>query len=87
MRLNGGKPLPSKHTGEGIRLRTKLLRAQGFREIGRWLTPSDRTGAKADDVLDACAVALAARDFHLSRVLPKGRAEKDARGLKMQIWY
>ena len=88
LRLNAGKPLPSKHTGEGIRLRMRLLRAQGFREIGRWLT-RDRlgSGAKADDVLDACAVALAARDFHLRNVLPRGRADKDARGLKMQIWY
>lgn len=88
LRLNSGKPLPSKHAGEGIHLRTKLLRAQGYREIGRWLTHHRlRSGAKADDVLDACAVALAARDFHLRNVLPRGRAEKDARGLKMQIWY
>jgi predicted RNase H-like nuclease len=43
--------------------------------------------AKADDILDAAALALAAGEFDSSRVLPGGRAEKDARGLKMQIWH
>ncbi len=88
LRLNGGKPLPSKHTVEGLRLRRSLLRAEGFRELDRWLK-RDRigSGAKRDDILDACALAIAARDFHLSNVLPRGRAEKDTRGLKMQIWY
>lgn len=86
LRLNGGGPLASKHTEEGIRLRTRLLHAEGFREIGRWLA-GNRNGARPDDILDASALALAARDFDASRVLPSGRAEKDARGLKMQIWY
>jgi predicted RNase H-like nuclease len=86
LRLNCGKPLPSKHTEDGIRLRTKLLRAHGFREIDRWLA-GDRQGARPDDILDACALAWAAREFDSSRVLPHGHAEKDARGLKMQIWY
>jgi predicted RNase H-like nuclease len=86
LRLNGGTPLPSKHTEEGVRLRTKLLRARGFREIGKWLK-GDRKGAKPDDILDGCVLALAAREFDSSRVLPDSRAEKDARGLKMQIWY
>jgi predicted RNase H-like nuclease len=87
-RLNHGKPLASKHTEEGLRLRRRLLREQGFRELDRWLR-RDRigSGAKRDDVLDACALAVAARDFHLGNVLPRGRAEKDARALKMQIWY
>src|SRR5262249_4635286 len=88
LRLNDGTPLPSKHTGQGLRLRRRLLRAQGFRELDRWLK-RDRigSGAKPDDILDACALAVAARDFDRSNVLPRGRAEKDARGLKMQIWY
>ena len=30
LRLNGGVPLPSKHTAEGIGVRTKLLRAHGL---------------------------------------------------------
>jgi predicted RNase H-like nuclease len=86
LRLNGGTPLPSKRTADGIRLRTTLLRARGFREIGRWLG-GDRHGARPDDVLDACVLALAAREFDSRRVLPVGRAQMDARGLKMQIWY
>jgi predicted RNase H-like nuclease len=87
-RLNDRKPLLSKHTEEGLRSRHRLLRAHGFRELDRWLR-RDRigSGAKRDDVIDACALALAARDFHLGNVLPSGPAEKDARGLKMQIWY
>jgi len=86
LRLNRGVPLPSKHTEEGISLRTKLLRANGLREIARWLA-GDRQGAKPDDILDAGVLALAAREFDSGRVLPGGRAEQDARGLKMQIWY
>jgi predicted RNase H-like nuclease len=87
-RLNDHKPLASKHTEEGLRLRRRLLRGEGFRELDRWLR-RDRigSGAKRDDVLDACALAVAARDFHQRNVLPRGRAARDARGLKMQIWY
>ena len=88
LRLNGGAPLPSKHTEVGLRLRRKLLRAAGFRALDRWLGKTRiGTGAKRDDILDACAVAVAARDGHLRNVLPRGGAAKDARGLKMQIWY
>jgi predicted RNase H-like nuclease len=88
LRLNGGVPLASKHTEEGVRLRRKLLWASGFRSLDRWLT-RDRIGrgAKVDDILDAGALAFAARDAHPKRVLPHGRAPKDARGLEMQIWY
>jgi len=88
LRLNGGVPLPSKHTDDGLRLRRKLLRVAGFRELDRWLR-HDRigSGAKRDDVIDACALAVAAREFDQRRVLPSGRAACDARGLKMQIWY
>jgi predicted RNase H-like nuclease len=88
LRLNGGVPLASKHTEQGLRLRRRILRREGFREIDRWLTRERlRSGAKVDDILDACALAIAARDFDKRRVLPAGRAPKDARGLKMQIWY
>jgi predicted RNase H-like nuclease len=61
-------------------------RRQGFREIDRWLNEERiGTGAKRDDVLDACAVAIAVRD--LSGSLPEGRPRRDACGLPMQIWY
>jgi predicted RNase H-like nuclease len=88
LRLNFGRPLPSKKTEEGLALRVSLLRRERFTEIKRWIDIERRgTGAKADDVLDACAVAIAARDFGRGNVLPKGPAPKDAKGLKMQIWY
>lgn len=85
-RLNGHEPLPAKKTGDGIALRRALLLDAGFAQLDDWLA-IDRigTGAKIGDVLDACAVALAARDGR--HCVPEGRATKDARGLKMQIWY
>lgn len=88
LRLNFGRPLPPKKTDEGLALRVRLLRREGFAEIRRWIEV-DRagTGASADDVVDACAVALAARDFDRGNVLPRLGVPKDARGLKMQIWY
>jgi predicted RNase H-like nuclease len=86
LRLNFGRPLPSKKSVEGIALRARLLRREGFTELRQWLQASN-PGVKADDILDACAAAVAARDFGKGHVLPSNRAPKDARGLKMQIWY
>lgn len=86
LRLNANKPLPSKHTEEGLALRRMLLIAHGFADLDDWLTVQRRgTGAKRDDVLDACAVALAA--FHPAGCLPDGDAVRDAHGLPMQIWF
>jgi predicted RNase H-like nuclease len=86
IRLNGGKPLPSKRSEEGDALRRNLLREQGFREINRWLDETRiGTGAKRDDVLDACAVAIAAREPAGS--FPSGAPPLDAHGLPMQIWF
>jgi predicted RNase H-like nuclease len=86
LRLNGNAPLPSKHTDEGLALRRDLLMANGFSDLDDWLTiKRSRTGAKRDDVLDACAVALAARDC--AGCVPEGEAPRDAQGLPMQIWF
>lgn len=86
LRLNGGTPLPSKQDAEGLELRRDLLLRAGFAELDAWLTVWRKgTGAKPDDVVDACAAALAARDA--TCVVPEGEAPRDARGLKMQIWY
>ncbi|MBI5128049.1 MAG: DUF429 domain-containing protein [Rhodopseudomonas palustris] len=85
-RLNGGEPLPSKRTAEGLRLRCDLVRGQGIGAIDDWLTKARLgTGAKADDVLDACACALAARDSEAC--VPQGEPLRDQYGLPMQIWY
>ncbi|QUS40949.1 DUF429 domain-containing protein [Tardiphaga alba] len=86
LRLNDDKPLPSKHTEEGLALRRDLLAANGLRELDEWLSVRRKgTGAKRDDVLDACAVALAARDAR--DCLPSGDAPHDSHQLAMQIWF
>jgi predicted RNase H-like nuclease len=86
LRLNGGRPLPPKKSEEGGTCRRRLLKREGFREIDRWLIETRiGTGAKRDDVLDACAVAIAARDP--AGHLPEGAPQLDACGLPMQIWF
>ena len=86
LRLNGGKPLPPKKSDEGDALRCRLLKRAGFRELDRWLAETRiGSGAKRDDVLDACAVALAAREPCGS--VPEGTPPIDAHGLPMQIWF
>ena len=86
LRLNGSKPLPAKKSEEGDALRRRLLKREGFRDIDRWLEETRiGTGAKRDDVLDACAVAIAARDPAGS--LPEGSPPLDKYGLPMRIWF
>lgn len=86
LRLNGGRPLPSKKSEEGFRLRRTLLAQQGIGDIDRWLAVERiGTGAKADDVLDACAVAIAARE--IAGCVPPGVPPRDDCGLPMQIWF
>ncbi|MCC8938726.1 hypothetical protein CI1B_68120 [Bradyrhizobium ivorense] len=86
LRLNGGRPVAPKKSEEGDALRRRLLKRAGFRELDRWLTEARiGSGAKRDDVLDACAVALAAHEPH--GCVPNGRAPRDTHGLPMQIWY
>lgn len=87
-RLNGGRPLASKHSAEGLRLRQRLLETQGFGQISVWLTQLRGSGAKADDLLDACALVLTARHVALktAQFLP-AREECDAKGLRMSIAY
>ena len=54
-------------------------------QIGLWLADERiGTGAKRDDVLDACAAAIAARD--IAGCVPEGMPPRDAYGLPMQIW-
>ncbi|WP_076858745.1 DUF429 domain-containing protein [Bradyrhizobium mercantei] len=86
LRLNGGTPLPRKKSEEGDALRCRLLRRSGFCEIDRWLTEARiGTGAKRDDVLDACAVALAAHEPH--GCVPDRTSPRDACGVPMRIWF
>jgi predicted RNase H-like nuclease len=85
LRLNNGRPLASKKSEAGIDLRRALLRREGIRQIDKWLARERiGTGARIDDVLDACAVAIAARD--VAGCVPEGMPPRDAYGLPMQIW-
>jgi predicted RNase H-like nuclease len=86
LRLNAAVPLPPKKSEEGDVLRLRLLKRHGFAEIDRWLTQTRiGTGARRDDVLDACAVAIAARE-PAGSVL-EGLPQLDGFGLPMQIWF
>jgi predicted RNase H-like nuclease len=86
LRLNDNKPLPSKKSEEGAFLRRRLLEQQGFCDLDAWLSGARiGTGAKRDDVLDACAVAIAARD--VAKRIPERTAPIDACRLSMQIWF
>jgi predicted RNase H-like nuclease len=87
-RLNRGQPLSSKKTVPGLERRRELLLAAGFAaaDLDAWLNVRRAgTGAKVDDVLDACATALAARDA--VACIPGDSAPTDAFGVPMQIWF
>ena len=84
-RLNGHKPLAGKKTAEGHAARRALLEQDGFRDLDAWLERRLGTGAKPDDVLDACACAIAARDD--GHRLPLNDVRVDDKGLRMAIHY
>jgi predicted RNase H-like nuclease len=84
-RLNGWNPLAPKKTPQGAALRHQLLERDGFRDLGAWLARRIGTGAKPDDILDACACAIAARDDFGK--LPADAPRIDARKLRMEIHY
>jgi predicted RNase H-like nuclease len=85
LRLNKGRPLPSKSSLEGREIRRDLVKGAGCHAIDDWLRQRLGTGAKPDDVLDACACALAARDA--KDRFPAVEPELDAGNLRMEIWY
>ncbi|MGZ3412021.1 MAG: DUF429 domain-containing protein [Xanthobacteraceae bacterium] len=83
LRLNGFRPVASKKAEAGLKQRRALLRKHGFDDLARWRKELRGTGAKEDDLLDACAGALAA-----IRPRPVAcAAEIDRRGLRMEICY
>ena len=83
-RMHGGMPVrEGKKTRAGFSIRAELLRQAGFTELKTWVAGLRGSGAGADDLLDACALALAARN----PVRVKCNEETDARGLSMDIWY
>ena len=88
LRLNDGRPVPRKISAEGRARRLELLARAGFAGIEALLDRFPRRDAGPDDVLDAAACALAARDMLSGRAtrLPP-EPPLDARSLRMEIWY
>ncbi len=81
--LAGQCRLERKTSAQGREQRIVLLAEQGFVNIRKWLTQRRGTGISQDDLIDACACAIAARDS-TSRI---GGEEIDPRGLRMEINY
>lgn len=81
--LARGVPLAKKTSAEGREQRITLLAQRGFTCLSKWLTQRHGTGVGRDDLIDACACAVAARDS-TQRV---GGDEIDPRGLRMEINY
>lgn len=81
--LAGEVRLKPKTSQQGRKQRIELLQGRGFTKIQRWLTLRYGTGIGRDDLIDACACAVAARDS-TQRV---GGEEIDPRGLRMEINY
>jgi predicted RNase H-like nuclease len=88
LRLNGWQALPGKKSKDGIQVRREILKRFGFEQIDEWV---DKTrigkGAAADDVLDACACAIAASNPDPRRRIPEGEPPTDSKGLRMEMWY
>ena len=83
LRLNKLAWIDSKKTNAGLNGRRQLLAEEAFSQLDSWRISLRGTGVKEDDLFDACAGALAAQNP--ARV--NAKTQKDARGLKMDIWY
>lgn len=87
-RLNGGKPLVSKHTAAGLNARKRLLSKAGFTRLKSWLADRSALHAKPDDILDACVLLLTAQRIKSDEAIAiPATAPRDARGLRMAIHY
>jgi predicted RNase H-like nuclease len=82
-RLDDQRRLAGKKSAIGRDQRIKLLADQGFVKLSKWLTQRYGTRIGRDDLIDACACAIAARGS-TSRL---GGDEVDHRGLRMEINY
>ena len=78
---NQRQGLEKKKTAVGRKERIRILKDLGFGEIERWLALRFATGIGRDDLIDACACAIAARDATASI----GDSKRDAKGLRMEI--
>jgi predicted RNase H-like nuclease len=83
LKLNNQLRLERKKSEAGRKQRIELLADRGFVKISKWLTQRYGTGIGRDDLIDACACAVAARDSNARF----GGDEVDGRGLRMEINY
>lgn len=85
--MNGGEAVVAgKRTAEGRAQRLALLAAQGFDEVD--LALAAQRGVQRDDLVDAYAACWSARRIQGGRAVCLPDApERDARGLRMEIWY
>ena len=90
--MNGEKTVATKKkTVAGLENRKDLLMQNGFDKSFLQQSPP-RMGnivSKPDDFLDACAAAWTALRIvqGSAKVVPEGGGEKDAKGVKMEMWY
>ena len=75
--------LEGKKSALGRDQRIRLLADRGFVKLSKWLMQRYGTGIGRDDLIDACACAVAARDSN-ARL---GGDEVDIKGLRMEINY
>ncbi len=83
--LNRRTDLLNKKTDDGRVQRISILKKNGFYRIDEWLAHRWGTGIGRDDLIDACACALAAREA-TSRI-PHGAPPIDSKGLRMEMWF
>jgi predicted RNase H-like nuclease len=79
-----GRVLDSKSTQRGRDQRIAVLKQNGIGKIEQWLDQRRHTGIGRDDLIDACACALAARDS-TDKFPPDGGLTDD--GVRAEIWY
>ena len=79
-----GRVLASKNTAKGRAERIEILKEKGIGRVQRWLGQRHGTGIRRDDLIDACACALAARES-TRRVPTNGNLIN--RGAQAEIWY
>jgi predicted RNase H-like nuclease len=79
-----GRVLEKKNSEIGREERIALLESKGLERVRRWLGQRQYTGIRRDDLIDACACAVAARDS--SDMLPAGGA-LTGDNATAQIWY
>ena len=90
--MNNRKPIKeSKKTPAGREVRTDILKRNGFADsfLRDPMPRKSEIVAKRDDFLDACAAAWTARRIARGQaeVMPRGGVPKDAKGVRMEMWY